>query len=85
MTGAETLSVRDIAHEFGKQFGDEPTFAPGTEGGSALLNDAAKARGLFGEPKVGTRDLIGWIADWIRNGGALLNKPTHFQTRDGRF
>jgi nucleoside-diphosphate-sugar epimerase len=85
ITGTETLSVLHIAHEFGKQFGMEPTFAPGTEGASALLNDAAKARALFGEPKVGTGELIGWIADWIRNGRALLNKPTHFQTRDGRF
>jgi len=25
------------------------------------------------------------IADWIRDGGAMLNKPTHFQARDGKF
>ena len=85
ITGSETLSVRELAFEFGKQFGVEPVFALTTEGTSALLNDAAKAYGLFGEPKVGVREMIGWIADWIRNGGVLLNKPTHFQTRDGKF
>ena len=85
ITGTETLSVRELALEFGRHFGAEPTFAPATEGTSALLNDAGKARSLFGEPKVGTGELIGWIADWIRSGGALLNKPTHFQTRDGKF
>lgn len=85
ITGTETLSVRELALEFGRQFGVEPTFAPDTEGTSALLSNAAKARNLFGEPTVGTRELIGWIADWIRNGGVLLNKPTHFQTRDGKF
>ncbi len=85
ITGPETLSVRELASEFGRQFGIEPIFVPGPEGTSALLNDAAKARTLFGAPKVGTEELIRWIAAWIRNGGALLNKPTHFQTRDGNF
>ena len=25
------------------------------------------------------------FADWLRQGGETLNKPTHFQTRDGKF
>jgi hypothetical protein len=29
--------------------------------------------------------MIGWIADWQLRGGPTLGKPTHFQTRDGRF
>jgi hypothetical protein len=29
--------------------------------------------------------LMQWIGDWIRRGGPLLNKPTHFEVRDGRF
>jgi hypothetical protein len=29
--------------------------------------------------------MISGIANWIEKGGALLNKPTHFQARDGRF
>lgn len=85
ITGARTLSVRDLAVEFGKQFGIEPIFPSGPEGTSSLLNDPSKACGLFGDPKVNTADMIGWIASWIRDGGPLLNKPTHFQTRDGKF
>ena len=85
ITGAETLSVRELALEFGRQFGIKPSFVSETEGPSALLSDASKARELFGDPTVSTREMIEWIADWIRNGGALLNKPTHFQTRDGKF
>jgi hypothetical protein len=50
-----------------------------------LLSDVTKARGLFGDPKTGTSEIIGWIAHWIRDGGELLNKPTHFQRRDGKF
>ena len=85
ITGPEMLSVRDIALEFGRHFGVEPTFVSTVEGSSALLSDTAKARGLFGNPTVGPGAMIEWIANWIRAGGALLNKPTHFQTRDGRF
>jgi hypothetical protein len=29
--------------------------------------------------------MIGWIADWVRRGGETLDKPTHFEVRDGRF
>ena len=85
ITGTQTLGVREQAIKFGKQFGVEPTFASEAEGQSALLSDASHARVLFGEPKISPEQMIPWIADWIRNGGPLLNKPTHFQTRDGNF
>ena len=85
ITGSDMLSVRALALQFGQYFGIEPTFVSETEGPSALLNDASKARGLFGDPKVSPQEIVLWIANWIRNGGSLLNKPTHFQTRDGKF
>ena len=85
ITGPETLSVREVALEFGQHFGIEPIFVPSAEGSSALLSDVSKARGLFGSPTVRPQEMIEWIANWIRDGGALLNKPTHFQTRDGKF
>jgi hypothetical protein len=77
--------VRDIAIQFGKHLGIEPTFASDGEGTSALLNDAARAQALFGLPTVSPPELIEAIASWIQLGGATLNKPTHFQTRDGKF
>ena len=85
ITGPETLSVRELASEFGRHFGMEPIFLPEPQGSTALLNNAAKARTLFGDPTVTPREMIEWIADWIRHGGVMLNKPTHFQTRDGKF
>lgn len=85
ITGAEALSVRELALEFGRHFGIAPTFASETEGPSALLSDASKARELFGDPKISPQEMIPWIAHWIRNGRALMNKPTHFQRRDGAF
>ncbi len=85
ITGPETLSVRDVATEFGRHFGIEPVFLPDAEGSTALLNNADKAQTLFGSPTVSPATMIEWIAAWIREGGATLNKPTHFQTRDGKF
>jgi hypothetical protein len=85
ITGPETLSVRELALEFGQHFGVEPTFVSSREGHTALLSDARKARGLFGSPTVQPKEMIEWIANWIRDGGSMLNKPTHFQTRDGKF
>jgi nucleoside-diphosphate-sugar epimerase len=85
ITGSETLAVREVALEFGRHFGSEPSFVCEAEGPSALLSDASKARGLFGDPKISPQEMISGIANWIANGGPLLNKPTHFQARDGRF
>jgi len=85
ITGPETLSVRELAAEFGKHFGIEPTFGPEASDPTSLLNNAAKANSLFGAPGVTPSEMIAWIADWIRQGGTMLNKPTHFQTRDGKF
>lgn len=85
ITGPETLSVREVAAEFGRHFGVEPILAPDANDSTALLNDATKANALFGNPTVTPPKMIQWIADWIKQGGATLDKATHFETRDGRF
>lgn len=84
ITGPETLSVREVAMEFSGYFGIEPEFI-GEPGPTALLNNAARALSLYGEPAVGPAEMIEWTAHWIQQGGAVLNKPTHFQARDGNF
>ena len=57
----------------------------GSEADDAVLSNAQKAQGLFGEPRVPAERLVEWIADWVRRGGANLGKPTHFEVRDGKF
>ena len=84
VTGPETLSVRQVAEEFGRHFSIEPIFEF-EESPTALLSNAAKSHALFGCPEVKPSEVVEWIADWIRNDGAMLNKPTHFATRDGKF
>jgi hypothetical protein len=29
--------------------------------------------------------LVRWVAHWVGRGGATLDKPTHFEVRDGAF
>lgn len=84
LSGPETLSIRYLAHEFGRRFGIAPILA-GEEAETALLTNAAKCHQFFGYPQVAVRDLIDWTAHWIASGGGTLNKPTHFETRDGKF
>jgi len=84
LTGREVLSVRSIAGCFGSRFGIEPIFS-GVESGSALLSDASLCWRHFGAPEVNTDHMIDWIANWIRIGGRVLNKPTHFEVRNGEF
>ena len=84
VTGGEKLSVRQLAREFGKIFEREPIFIH-QEQETALLSDASESRRLFGDPAVSVHQMIEVIAGWINEGGRLLNKPTHFQEREGKF
>ena len=84
LTGPETISVRRFAGRFGEKFGIEPQFT-GTEAQTALLNDAGACHARFGYPRVPLDRIVDWVAHWVKIGGTTLNKPTHFQTRDGKF
>jgi hypothetical protein len=84
MTGPETASVRYIAQQFARIFSKDAVFA-NAEGPIALLNNASKAARLFGYPTVPLLRMIEWVAHWIDQGGASLEKPTHFEVRDGKF
>jgi nucleoside-diphosphate-sugar epimerase len=84
LTGPETLPVRYIAERFGAHFGVQPVWQ-GDESPNALLSNASKVQQLFGYPSIAPNDIIDWTADWIERGGPTLNKPTHFQARDGKY
>ena len=85
ITGPETLSVRELAAEFGRHFRIEPVFGPESADSTSCSTMPPRRTQLFGTPGVTPSEMIAWIADWIRQGGTMLNKPTHFQTRDGKF
>jgi len=83
-TGAETVSIRWLAHRLGNLLGKEPRF-DGEEADTALLSNATKAHHLFGYPTVALETVIQWVAHWVKEGLPTLNKPTHYEVRDGRF
>ncbi|MEP7085717.1 MAG: NAD(P)-dependent oxidoreductase [Gemmatimonadota bacterium] len=84
VTGGETLSVRDLATRFGALLDRAPLFT-GSEASDALLSNTSLAHTTFGAPSVNTDTLIEWVASWLRDGGPLLGKPTHFEERTGAF
>jgi nucleoside-diphosphate-sugar epimerase len=84
VTGPERLSVREVCGRLGRLMKKPVVFA-GTETPTALLSRTDKMAGLFGEPRVRVETLIEWVAQWVMNGRPVWGKPTHFQSRDGRF
>ncbi len=84
ITGSETLSVRDVALEFGKLFGKKVWFT-GKEDSTALLSNAQRAFGMFGNPTVPVGKVLEWTARWMEEEKKLLGKLTHFEVRDGKY
>ena len=84
ITGDRIYKVRDLANGFGERFGCKATIT-GTEAPTAWLNNPAKSHALFGKPKVGIDKMMDWVTDWLKSDGELMGKPTHFETRDGKY
>lgn len=84
LAGPETLSVRKLCEELGRLLGKQPQFV-GTESNDALLSNGQVGHERFGYPSVPIHLLVRWIADWTARGGRSLGKPTHFETRDGKY
>lgn len=84
VTGREKLSVRSLAERFGELFGTRPVFT-GQEAPTAWLSDASRSFELFGPVTVTLDEMIAATAHWVKRGGVTLGKPTHFETRDGKF
>jgi nucleoside-diphosphate-sugar epimerase len=85
LTGPETLSVRQVALGVASLLGRPAPRFTGEEAGTALLNDASRCHELYGLPAVSASTLIEWTASWVDSRLPTLGKPTHFETRDGRF
>jgi hypothetical protein len=84
IAGPESLSVRRVAEAFGMLLRKPVTFR-GEESADALLSNGQYGHRLFGYPRVTVQQMLDWIADWVARGGASLGKPTHFESRDGKF
>lgn len=84
ITGPQRIAVRDIAEAFGQKFDTKPKFT-GTPAPTAWLSDASKSHEWFGVPPRTLDWMIEAVARHVAAGAPLLGKPTHFETRDGKF
>ena len=64
---------------------DRRSILRGVEQEKALLSNAGQAFRLLGYPSVALDQVIEWVAHWVIDGGAVLDKPTKYGVRDGRF
>ena len=86
VTGPETVSVKWAAMELGRHLGIEPVIEePERANDKSLINNAAKMCEIFGYPDVSVSELIYRQAEWLKAGGRILGKPTHFEERKGNF
>jgi hypothetical protein len=84
LAGPELLSVRRLAEEFARLLG-KPVALRGVEAADAFLSNGQKAQLRYGYPRVPVGRMLVWVADWVQRGGVSLDRPTHFEVRDGNF
>jgi nucleoside-diphosphate-sugar epimerase len=80
----EIFSVREVAVRFGELLGRKPQFVD-QEAGTALHVNASRLCARLGPPPTSLETMLRWIAQWVRQGGRDLGKPTHFEVRDGNY
>ena len=71
--------ARTPADDFGSVLNSIASGAVGT----IRAGEEAAAAGIIGTLPV--QQVVEWTADWVRKGGVTLEKPTHFETRDGKY
>jgi len=84
VAGADAIPIRHLAQLIGRELGKEPKFIS-QEAESALLSDASVCMSTFGYPQTSLEQMVSMIVPWVASGREILNKPTKYQVRDGKF
>ena len=84
LTSAGIYSVRALAKRLGDLL-ERPVEFSGEENATSLTANTSKLCAALSKPAVELETMLRWTALWVKRGGRSLGKPTHFETRDGRF
>lgn len=76
--------VRDLALRLGEIMGKKVEIV-GNEANTALVSNTSRLQELLGTPATPIDQVLRWTAHWVAHGGRLLDKPTHFEVRDGKY
>lgn len=84
VTGPDTVPIRQLAELISKELNKEPRFVS-QEAQTALLSNASYCFSVFDYPKTTLENMITMIVKWVTSGKKVLNKPTKYDIRDGKF
>jgi len=84
VTGPDTVLVRQLAEQIGKELNSKPKFTS-QEARTALLSNASFCFSMFGYPQTTLEEMVSLIAKWVSSGKTVLNKPTKYDIRNGKF
>jgi dTDP-4-dehydrorhamnose reductase len=84
LTSQEIFSVRTIASRLGELLARAVSFV-GRESETCLIGNPSKLCAKLGTPATDLETMLRWTADWVKQGGRSLGKPTHFEARDGNY
>ena len=84
VTGPDTIPIRRLAEEIANVLDKKPKFVS-QQVQSALLSNASNCLGTFGCPQTTLEQMVSMIVKWVASGKKILNKPTKYDVRNGKF
>ncbi|MFZ2147011.1 MAG: NAD-dependent epimerase/dehydratase family protein [Sedimentisphaerales bacterium] len=84
VTGPDTVLVRQLAEKIGKELNKKPIFVS-QEARTTLLSNASFCLSMFGYPQMKLDEMVSLIVKWVASGKTVLNKPTKYDIRNGKF
>ncbi len=84
VTGPDILLVHKLAEQIGKELKIKPRFIS-QKALTALLSNASLCFSKFGYPQTELSEMISLIVKWVASGKTVLNKPTKYDIRNGKF
>ena len=78
------VAVRELAMKLAELLGKRVQFR-GSEAAMALVSNTTRMQDLLGAPATPLAAMLRWTSQWIQQRGRLLDRPTHFEVRDGKY